>query len=199
VRLLLNPPNLLLMDEPTTHLDIGSIDALIGALDAYEGTLVFISHDVHFIRQMARTVIHIDTGRLTTYPGDYQYYLDKTRAQSERAALTQSNSFPAQSNSTSAASGSKSKEQRRLEAEQRNARSRAKRDQEQKVAALEAEVTRCEARREEIYVLLDDPATYAAGTTAVDLSRELTDLDEKIPRLTTEWESASSALEAMAT
>jgi ATP-binding cassette, subfamily F, member 3 len=199
VRLLLNPPNLLLMDEPTTHLDMGSIDALIGALEAYEGTLVFISHDVHFIRQMARTVIHIDTGRLTTYPGDYQYYLDKTRAQSERAAITQSNSFSAPTNSSSAATGSKSKEQRRAEAEQRNARSRAKRDQEQKVAALEAEVARCEARREEIYVLLDDPATYAAGTTAVDLSRELNELDEKIPRLTTDWESAASTLETMAT
>src|SRR5712691_1205604 len=47
VRLLLDPPNLLLMDEPTTHLDIGSIDALIGALKQYHGTLIFISHDVH--------------------------------------------------------------------------------------------------------------------------------------------------------
>src|SRR5437660_6784670 len=48
VRLLLDPPNLLLMDEPTTHLDVGSIDALIGALKQYHGTLIFISHDVHF-------------------------------------------------------------------------------------------------------------------------------------------------------
>ena len=88
VKLLLHPPNLLLMDEPTTHLDVGSIDALIGALSQYEGTLIFISHDVHFIRAIATSVLHINAGQLTPYAGDYQYYLDKSQATSERAALT---------------------------------------------------------------------------------------------------------------
>src|SRR6476659_6343730 len=88
VQLLLYPPNLLLMDEPTTHLDIGSIDALIGALRQYEGMLIFISHDVHFIRAIASSVLQISGGRLTPYAGDYQYYLDKSQATSERAALT---------------------------------------------------------------------------------------------------------------
>src|SRR6202043_1070539 len=60
VKLLLDPPNLLLMDEPTTHLDVGSIDALIGALKQYHGTLIFISHDVHFIRAIATSVLHIN-------------------------------------------------------------------------------------------------------------------------------------------
>src|SRR6059058_426822 len=62
VKLLLDPPNLLLMDEPTTHLDIGSIDALIAALKQYHGTLIFISHDVHFIRAIATSVLHIISG-----------------------------------------------------------------------------------------------------------------------------------------
>src|SRR6476661_124595 len=88
VKLLLDPPNLLLMDEPTTHLDVGSIDALIGALGQYHGTLIFISHDVHFIRAIATSVLHINAGKLTPYAGDYDYYLDKSRATSARAALT---------------------------------------------------------------------------------------------------------------
>src|SRR5215469_880332 len=88
VKLLLDPPNLLLMDEPTTHLDMSSIDALLYALDQFEGTLIFISHDVYFIRALANHVVHINAGRLTHYPGGYQYYLDKTKAASARAALT---------------------------------------------------------------------------------------------------------------
>src|SRR3954468_4568318 len=87
-RLLVNPPNLLLMDEPTTHLDIPSIDALIGALKNYEGTFIFISHDVHFIRQLAANVLHVHSGRLTPYAGDYDYYLEKSKASDARAALT---------------------------------------------------------------------------------------------------------------
>src|SRR5471030_363787 len=89
-RLLVKPPNLLLMDEPTTHLDITSIDALVHALKQYEGTFIFISHDVYFIRALALNVLHVHSGRLTAYAGDYDYYLEKSRATNERAALTAS-------------------------------------------------------------------------------------------------------------
>src|SRR5437870_9508397 len=68
VRLLLDPPNLLLMDEPTTHLDVGSIDALIGALKQYHGTLIFISHDVHFIRAIATSVLHVTASPVEDSP-----------------------------------------------------------------------------------------------------------------------------------
>ncbi|NDH54766.1 MAG: ABC transporter ATP-binding protein, partial [Betaproteobacteria bacterium] len=65
VKLLLDPPNLLLMDEPTTHLDMASIDALVGALKQFQGTLVFISHDVYFIRALSGHVVHVNAGQLT--------------------------------------------------------------------------------------------------------------------------------------
>jgi len=94
VKFLTDPPNLLLMDEPTTHLDILSIDSLVNALKAYEGTLVFISHDVHFIRTLAETTLHItrnadDSGSvLTRYAGGYDYFLEKSGLNDDRGAVT---------------------------------------------------------------------------------------------------------------
>ena len=89
VKFLVDPPNLLLMDEPTTHLDIHTAESLTLALERYEGTLVFISHDVHFIRHLATKVLHVNAGQVTAYAGGYDYFLEKTGALDDaRAALT---------------------------------------------------------------------------------------------------------------
>lgn len=89
IKFLVDPPNLLLMDEPTTHLDIHTVESLTLALERYEGTLVFISHDVHFIRHLANKVLHVNAGKITPYVGGYDYFLEKTGAlDDERAALT---------------------------------------------------------------------------------------------------------------
>jgi ATP-binding cassette subfamily F protein 3 len=94
VKFLVDPPNLLLMDEPTTHLDILSIDSLVNALKDYQGTLVFISHDVHFIRHLAETTLHIarnedDTAStLTRYTGGYDYFIEKSGLNDDRSAVT---------------------------------------------------------------------------------------------------------------
>ncbi len=89
VKFLVDPPNLLLMDEPTTHLDIHTVESLTLALERYEGTLVFISHDVHFIRHLATKVLHVSAGWVAPYAGGYDYFLEKTgTADDARAALT---------------------------------------------------------------------------------------------------------------
>ena len=89
IKFLVDPPNILLMDEPTTHLDIHAVESLSLALGSYEGTLVFISHDVHFIRKLATKVLHVTGGKVMPYPGGYDYFLEKTGALAdERAALT---------------------------------------------------------------------------------------------------------------
>ncbi len=75
VKVLLDPPNVLFLDEPTTHLDMASVDALIEALKRYEGTLAFISHDLHFINALANQVIHVDAGKVTVYPGAFDLFM----------------------------------------------------------------------------------------------------------------------------
>ena len=201
VKLLLDPPNLLLMDEPTTHLDMPSIDALIGALRQFQGTLIFISHDVHFIRLLANHVVHVRAGRLTHYPGDYQYYLDKT-AQTERAGLTSIGSpdgpggrmSPAPVATPASRPSGDRKEQRRLEAGQRQAHVNRRRDARQRVAFLEEEIAKLEAREAELVLELERPETYTTGGRAMELNRELLELHDRLPELNAEWEKAETAL-----
>lgn len=76
-KLLINPPNFLLLDEPTTHLDVDAVEALVRALKSYEGTLVFISHDIYFVRSVANSSFEIKDGRIREFPGNFDYYLEK--------------------------------------------------------------------------------------------------------------------------
>jgi ATP-binding cassette, subfamily F, member 3 len=210
VKLLLDPPNLLLMDEPTTHLDVGSIDALIGALAQYEGTLIFISHDVYFIRAVAKSVLHISAGKLTPYAGDYDYYLDKSRATSARAALTSgnqlSNAQPVAGIGDSGRNGDQktgdsgsnkpgmreSREERRAASEQRKVEAKIKRDREKKVRDLEMQILKLEGRQKELTEELEKPETYERGGAATQLNRELLTITADLERLTVEWEKLAA-------
>ena len=194
VKLLLDPPNLLLMDEPTTHLDMASIDALIAALDQYEGTLIFISHDVHFIRALANHVVHVNAGRLTPYAGDYQYYLDKTKATSARTALTEGGRKEALTPLRVDRPTVKSREQKRLEAEQRQVRSRARREQQQLVSRLEKEILGLEARQTELTVELEKPETYQQPGRALEVNRALAGVAASLAEHTAQWEIAATQL-----
>lgn len=74
-KLLLDPPNLLLLDEPTTHLDMASVEALVEALKSFEGTVAFISHDLYFVNALANHVAHVENGRVRLYNGNHDDFL----------------------------------------------------------------------------------------------------------------------------
>ncbi len=74
-KLIMSEPNVMLLDEPTNHLDMESIEALNLALEHYEGTLIFVSHDREFVSSLATRVIEIEDQKLIDYTGTYEEYL----------------------------------------------------------------------------------------------------------------------------
>ena len=202
VKLLLDPPNFLLLDEPTTHLDMPSIDALIGALKQYDGTLFFVSHDVHFIKASATSVLHINGGKVTPYAGDYDYYLEKSGATSEKEALVAPGNFQPLSNhqpqkkveslSTAPKMGLKEiKAMRKAEAEVRKAANKIRRDLEKEITTLEEEIAVLEAEKKQLENTLAHPASYGSSN-AFQLNRQLSSILEKCELKSSRWDQLTT-------
>jgi ATP-binding cassette, subfamily F, member 3 len=203
VKILLQPPNLLLLDEPTTHLDMSSIDALIQALRQYEGTLVFISHDVHFVRSIASTVLHINAGHLTPYPGDYNYYLETSQATSERDALVapldEGNDRIKQSAPSDRKRGIREiRGRRKADAERKQASATERRAREKDLAKLEAAILSLEAKQKELAIQLEHPDLYHDAAKPLALHRELSSVTSELEMANVAWNNAADALSALA-
>jgi ATP-binding cassette subfamily F protein 3 len=185
-KLLLNPPNFLLMDEPTTHLDMPSIEALIQSLRQYEGTLVFISHDVYFIKSIATSVLHVRGGALTPYPGNYDYYLEKTGTESAVAGLVAEGKST--ETGTVAGSARKGREQKRLEADARQRRSEARQELQQELRTLEEKILKLELGQKELTSFLEQPDRSENSVRPAQVGRELASVTQELKTLSLRWE-----------
>jgi ATP-binding cassette subfamily F protein 3 len=185
-KLLLNPPNFLLMDEPTTHLDMPSIEALIQSLQQYEGSLAFISHDVYFIKSIATSVLHVRAGALTYYPGNYDYYLEKTGTESAVAGLIADGKSP----ETEAVTGTvrKGREQKRLEADARQRRSEARQELQRELSTIEKKILDLELRQKELTSLLEQPDRSENPVRPAQAGRELASITQELKALSLRWE-----------
>ncbi|MCL2699313.1 MAG: ABC-F family ATP-binding cassette domain-containing protein [Defluviitaleaceae bacterium] len=166
-KLMLARTNLLLLDEPTNHLDIYSREILEDALLAYDGTVLYISHDRYFISRTADKIIELDSSGATVYHGDYNYYLEKKSAPrpEETTPLPSAGSV-----------GYRRKKQE--ESERRRALGRLER-LEKEISELEDEITRLDA------VLHNDAGADFA--TATELYEEKTCAEERLEGLYAEW------------
>ncbi|MEI8292503.1 MAG: ABC-F family ATP-binding cassette domain-containing protein [bacterium] len=205
VKLLLDPPNFLLLDEPTTHLDMPSIDALIRALQPYEGTIFFVSHDVHFIRAIATSVIHVQAGKLTRYAGNYDYFREKSQAGGSLRAGTVASLGNFQPEATVGKSDGKPKmglkeikAQRRAEADARKAEAAERRSQERRVQELEGEIQNLEERQRELTARMEEKTTHDNPALAMKINRELADVGDSLERANTEWLKLASQSETQA-
>jgi ATP-binding cassette subfamily F protein 3 len=194
VKLLLDPPNLLLLDEPTTHLDIASIDALVQALKSYTGTLIFVSHDVYFIRSLAERTIQINAGKLTHYAGNYDYYLQKSGVSNDRKGLVAGQKMEAVKSEKSAAPPKESAKDRRRRLAQDRAQERKKRSQMEKlIQGLEKNIIDLEQEQAQLTQSLAADDHAAKANLAIQLAR----ISKRLAEKNYEWECAAEKLESI--
>jgi len=184
-RIFVNPPNFLVLDEPTTHLDIAARELLQEALKSYPGTVCVVSHDIEFVRNVATGIIAMEPPGIRKYFGNYDYYLEKS-AELRAAGLTDTPEQEMQIGSPDLA-----RNRRRARAQARNALAARKKAAEQKVADLEKKLETLEKRQAELVEQLsgDGKVDFAS------VNRELVQVQRSLEQGMADWETAASELE----
>lgn len=184
VRLFLNPPNFLLLDEPTTHLDLEGRETLQRAIHAYNGTVVLVSHDVEFVRGTAENIIEISTRGVRRFHGGYDYYIEKIADEDSPEEKTQ----PSEPSKRS------SKDLRRQRAQERAARAPELKRLKKAVEVAETTIAKLETEQAAITETLGDGSLDAAGLAQA--GKRLREIEFDLAKWTLQWEEAALALEA---
>lgn len=183
----LEKDNFLLMDEPTNHLDIEAKEVLEQALDTYNGTLLFVSHDRYFINELANKIISVRDGHAKIYNGNYSYYLDEKAKQA--AAVQEAEAE--QTESTTSANQNKGK----LSYQEQKARDSQKRKLERAVSEAEARIEKLEAEEQEIQTEMANPDIAASFEKLGPLQEKLSAVQEQLEQANNDWENALEALD----
>ncbi|MBQ1881436.1 MAG: ABC-F family ATP-binding cassette domain-containing protein, partial [Lachnospiraceae bacterium] len=196
-KLMLGNANFLILDEPTNHLDITSKEILENALNEYEGTVLYVSHDRYFINRTATRILALEGGTFTGYPGNYDYYLEKrdaigTAGSAEGAAL--SDGGTAGRASAVMPSGTNVSESK-LSWQEQKAQEAEKRKRQNRLKKAEEEISRIEERIDEINNEMADPAISTDVEKLTALSKEADELGTTLERIYEEWDSLQSETE----
>ena len=177
-KLMLSEANFLILDEPTNHLDITSKEILEEALNNYEGTVLYVSHDRYFINRTATRILELTNQKLVNYIGNYDYYLEK------KEELTQIYA-PAQEETQIVENMSATK----LDWQQQKEEQARQRKRENDLKKTEEEIFQLESRDEEINELMTHEDIYTNVAECQKLHQEQEELKKRLETLYEQWEA----------
>lgn len=183
-KLVLSNANFLILDEPTNHLDIMSKEILEDALNGYEGTILYVSHDRYFINRTAHRILDLTEGQFVSYVGNYDYYLEKH--DTVMAAIEASAPQNTDADNTAATKAAESEVKLDWKAQkEEQARLRKK---ENDLKKCEEKIAELEARISEIDTEMSDPAIGTQVAKLQELTKEQTSCQEQLEKLYEQWE-----------
>lgn len=174
-KLMLSHANFLILDEPTNHLDIHSKEILESAMNAYTGTILYVSHDRYFINKTATRILEISSNGLTSYPGNYQDYL----AQKEKEKIAKQQTTEKTENVTTS----------KLSWQQQKEEQAKQRKKENCLKKVEEQITELEERQEELSSQMALPENSTDPAKLLELSNEQSKIASSLEKLYEEWET----------
>ena len=179
--------NFLLMDEPTNHLDLEAKEVLEKALQDFDGTLLFVSHDRYFINQLANKIVEIKDGSAHVYEGDYSYYLDEKNKQN---IVTENQS--AANNTAVKVDENKNK----LSYQEQKLRDSQKRKLQREVENTENKIEKLEKEQKDIQSQMADPEIATNFDKLGPLQEQLTEVQNQLAEANVAWEKALTELDS---
>ena len=183
-KLVLSNANFLILDEPTNHLDIMSKEILEDALNGYEGTILYVSHDRYFINRTAHRILDLTEGQFVSYVGNYDYYLEK---HDTVMAAIEANA-PQNADADSAVAAKAAESEVKLDWKAQKEEQARLRKKENDLKKCEEKIAELEARISEIDTEMSDPAIGTQVAKLQELSKEQVACQEQLEKLYEQWE-----------
>jgi ATP-binding cassette subfamily F protein 3 len=190
--LLLEQHNVLVLDEPGNHLDVETVEALADALERYPGTVIFTSHDRHFMQRVSTAVVEVREGRVASYPGSYEDYVYRVHKELDAGLRAEHAQYNAGASAKHAAAAAENTLQRSAAPMQKPKLSgREERDLEKQMKSLERKIARLDQEKKDLNARLLEVADAAESKK---LRERLAAVAQEVAQLEHEWLEASGDL-----